>query len=98
MKARELVRRRVPMGENVFAEIALWQLDGSVPPSNHHYKYRLVLVVDGRCVLRYDNERGKGDHRHIGESELPYTFRTVEDLVADFFHEAKRWLNEHSDD
>lgn len=27
-------------------------------------KYSLARVADGACVLRYDNEAGKGDHRH----------------------------------
>jgi hypothetical protein len=34
--------------------------------SRHQYKYRLVLVVNDDCVLRYDNEAGKGDHKHVG--------------------------------
>lgn len=25
--------------------------------------------MDGNCVLRYDNEAGKGDHKHIGDDE-----------------------------
>jgi hypothetical protein len=32
----------------------------------HELWYRLALVVGGKCVLRYDNEAGKGDHRHVG--------------------------------
>lgn len=36
-----------------------------------------------RLVL-YDNERGKGDHKHIREVETPYMFTTPEALVADF--------------
>jgi hypothetical protein len=98
IKARELIRRRIPIGDNAFAEMALWQLGGPVPPCDHHYKYRLALVFGGRCVVRYDNERGKGDHRHVGESEMPYEFRTVDDLVADFFHDARRWIDEYRDD
>ncbi len=89
-KARALIRRRIPIGDNAFAEMALWQLGGPVPPCDHHYKYRLALVFGGRCVVRYDN--------HIGESEMPYEFRMVDDLVADFFHDARRWIDEHSDD
>lgn len=33
----------------------------------------------------YDNERGKGDHRHFQGIETPYDFRSVEQLMADFW-------------
>lgn len=41
-------------------------------------------MVDGVCVVRYDNERGKGDHRHYGDLEETYAFISVEQLAADF--------------
>lgn len=36
-----------------------------LPGSAHPFKYRLAFMVNGKCILRYDNERAKGDHRHI---------------------------------
>jgi hypothetical protein len=30
--------------------------------------YRLALVVDGERVIGYDNERGKGDHKHCASA------------------------------
>jgi Family of unknown function (DUF6516) len=59
--------------------------------SPHDYKYRLALVVDEVCVLRLDNEAGKGDHRHIGEREEPYTFVSVDRLIEDFWAAATTW-------
>jgi hypothetical protein len=56
----------------------------TIPPSDHPYKYRLVYVVDGQRVLGYDNERGKGDHKHVGKSEMPYNFVSPQQLMADF--------------
>jgi hypothetical protein len=48
-------------------------------------KYRLYYgLPDGTCVVRYDNETGKGDHRHCKGREQPYPFIDVETLVADF--------------
>jgi hypothetical protein len=48
-------------------------------------KYRLFYGnAKGECLIRYDNERGKGDHKYITGKEEPYTFRDVETLVADF--------------
>ena len=38
-------------------------------------------------MLRFDNETGKGDHKHIGNEEVPYVFTTLEQLVADFWTE-----------
>jgi hypothetical protein len=35
--------------------------------------------------LRYDNERGKGDHRHAGSREGPYRFNSPRDWMRDFF-------------
>lgn len=37
---------------------------------------------DGR-VFGFDSERGKGDHRHLGTKQFPYTFTTVEQMVED---------------
>lgn len=97
MKAVLLVRRRVVLSMNAFVEIVIWQVPEPAPPSNHPFKYRLAYVVNGRCVLRYDNERGKGDHRHIGFDESPYPFSTPERLMADFHADIKRWNDEHRD-
>jgi hypothetical protein len=51
------------------ARTVVWQLPRPVRGSIHPFKYRLALVVDEICVLRYDNEAGKGDHRHIRNKE-----------------------------
>ncbi len=98
MKAQQLVRRRVTIAENAFAELVIWQVSGPVPGSGHGFKYRLALVVDGLCVLRYDNEAGKGDHRHLGNTESPYSFSNPRQLVADFLEDVTHWRLEHSDD
>ena len=48
-------------------------------------------MVDEVCVLRFDNEAGKGDHKHIHDEEVPYAFTTLEHLVADFWNEIDKW-------
>lgn len=45
---------------------------------------------DGRRVIGYDNERGKGDHRHYGSREEPYVFSTAEQMVTDFLDDVER--------
>ena len=95
MKAVELIRSRIVYSEFSFAELVLWGLPKPLDGSLHKFKYRLVYVVGGECVLRYDNEAGKGDHRHFGGKEKVYVFTTPEQLVADFQNDIARWNNEN---
>lgn len=85
MKAELLLRERHSIRESAFAELLIWRVPWPLPGSNHWLKYRLALVVNGVCILRYDNETGKGDHRHVGAVETHYAFTTVEQLLADFW-------------
>ena len=96
MKAVELIRRRVVLASDAYAEVAVWHVPKPLPPSLHGFKYRLAYVVAGRCVLSYDNERGKGDHRHYGEMEEPYVFASPDQLMADFNADIARWNHENS--
>ena len=64
MKAQLLLKQRLVLSESTFAEIVIWQLPAPLEGSAHDYKYRLAYVVNGDCVLRYDNEVGKGNHLH----------------------------------
>jgi hypothetical protein len=95
MPATELLRTRVALSEVAFAELVLWRVPKPVPGSTHAYKYRLAYVVDGDCVVRYDNESGKGDHRHFGARERAYAFETPEKLLADFQADIARWNREN---
>ena len=98
MKARELFNRRVSVTEQAFAELVIWEVHQPIPGCAHRYKYRLAFVVAGVCVLRYDNEAGKGDHKHVRGREVKYRFVSVDKLVADFFEDVKRWRDENSND
>ena len=97
MKAIELVRTRIAFSETAFAELVLWQVPKPVAGSTHGFKYRLAYVVGGVCVVRYDNEVGKGDHRHFNGKESAYIFRTPDKLIADFQRDIARWNRENSD-
>lgn len=96
MKATELLRRRIPYKEVAFAELVLWQLPVPLPGSTHFYKYRLAYVVRGVCVVRYDNESGKGDHRHFKGKESRNTFDDVDRLLAAFQRDIERINREDS--
>jgi len=95
MNAVELVRTRITYSEAAFAELVLWQVPKPVAGSTHRFKYRLAYVVRDVCVLRYDNEVGKGDHRHYGDKESIYKLTTPDQLVADFQRDIARWSNEN---
>ena len=97
MRAVRLVDTRVVFSEVAFAELVLWQVPKAVPGSTHEFKYRLAYVVDGVCVVRYDNESGKGDHRHFDDKESAYTFKTPDKLIADFQRDIARWNRENRD-
>ena len=95
MKAILLWRARIAYSEIAFAELVLWQVPQPVRGSVHAYKYRLAYVVDEVCVLRYDNEAGKGDHRHSEDEETAYHFTTPEQLIADFQADIARWNDDN---
>jgi hypothetical protein len=95
MNAALQVRRRVILAADAFAEIVVWRVPEPDPPSTHEFKYRLAYVMGGKCVLRFDNERGKGDHRHFGGSETKYSFSDVDKLLVDFNADVERWNREH---
>ena len=97
MKAIELVRSRIAYSASAFAEIVVWQLPAALEGSAHLFKYRLAYVVGGECVLRYDNEAGKGDHRHVRRREYTYVFQSLEQLLADFQADVRRVRHEDRD-
>lgn len=92
MKAELIEKSRTVIDDTTFYEVVLWHLPARVPGSGHPFKYRLALVVNSECVLRYDNERGKGDHRHIGGVEEPITFTSLEALYDAFQTDMERIL------
>jgi hypothetical protein len=91
MKAELVLNERHILSENAFVELVVWRL--SLPPSGSHhtFKYRLALIVNGTCVLRYDNETGKGDHKHAGGDIIPYVFTTPKALIEDFWSDVDNW-------
>ncbi|HSB18170.1 MAG TPA: DUF6516 family protein [Bryobacteraceae bacterium] len=90
-----MLRRRVIVAADAFVEVAVWKVPEPVSSSTHAFRYRLAYVVGGHCVLRYDNERGKGDHRHTETTEAPCPFSTPDQLLADFAADVARWNHDH---
>lgn len=88
MKARLRYRIKEAYGRGVI-EAVIWEVPVPVRPSAHRIKYRLVYVIGGERVLGYDNERGKGDHRHLRGAEMRYVFKDVPTLLRDFLRDVK---------
>lgn len=84
MKAKLMYRNKV-ITETHITELVIWKLPDKTPDRPHGIKYRLYHGdKKGRCIVRYDNESGKGDHKHIGDKETIYQFVNVEQLIKDF--------------
>jgi hypothetical protein len=84
MKATLIFRLKHELDDGAVVEMVIWQVPRRIPGSRHEFKYRLNFGKDGRRIVGYDNERGKGDHRHVQGRELPYKFTSPETLIADF--------------
>jgi hypothetical protein len=93
MKATLIYRSKLTLQSGLLIEAVIWNVPVPVPPTTHGYKYRLVAIRDGVRLAGYDNERGKGDHQHVGNKEITYTFTTVEQLLADFLRDVKELEN-----
>ena len=91
MKAKLVYREKFIYEDGAVREMVLWQLPRKSAEKPYGLKYRLYYgLSDGTCIVRYDNETGKGDHRHLGEKEEAYPFKGVETLVADFLKDIER--------
>jgi hypothetical protein len=84
MKAALLIHERVLFEDGFLIEIKVWRVPEPVLPSGHGLKYSLFYGRGGIRIVGYDNERGKGDHRHYKQREQPYKFVSIEKLLADF--------------
>lgn len=84
MSAQLITRFKNVTSDGAILELVVWKVPTPVPPTHHGYKYSAVYVVNGVRVIGFDNERGKGDHCHIDNQEVPYTFTSVQQLIEDF--------------
>jgi hypothetical protein len=85
MRATLVFHQRIDYDDGAIVEMAIWRVSTPVPPASHTLKYSLFYGRPGVREIGYDNERGKGDHRHMQGVETPYRFSTVEQLMNDFW-------------
>ena len=91
MNAVLVARTKDVRSDGSIVEVVVWQLSAPLPLSEHLYKYRLYYGSGGVSRVRYDNERGKGDHRHVGEKDEGYDFTNIDQLLDDFERDIADW-------
>ena len=94
MKAIPLARTKEIRDDGTIVEVVIWELPDPLPPSTHLFKYRLFYGTPQEERVRYDNERGKGDHCHVAGKELTYDFVSVDQLLDDFEREVQNWSSQ----
>jgi Family of unknown function (DUF6516) len=91
VKAKLVAKTKEVRDDGSIVEVVIWDVPEPLPPSTHSYKYRLFYGTSGEDRVRYDNERGKGDHRHVSGKELRYEFTSIDQLLDDFEADVQRW-------
>jgi len=90
MKAKIHTQYKDELPDGSIVSIVIWVLPEKTIERPQGYKYRLnYSTIDGTTWVRYDNETGKGDHRHIGAIEIAYEFLSIEKLVRDFMRDVR---------
>lgn len=92
MEAELIQREKYPVSDTLIVELVVFRVPSPLRLSEHLYRYRLVLLENGKRVVGFDNERGKGDHMHIGQREEFYEFRSLAQLRKDFWMEVNKWI------
>jgi hypothetical protein len=67
-----------------FIQAVVWELPVPLRGSLHRFKYRIYFGMVGTCLVRFDNEQGKGDHKHVKGIESPYSVQRYSDFLEVF--------------
>lgn len=89
MKATRAFYDRGEFPDGAIVEMTIWKVPGPVPGCAHAFKYSLFYGYPDKRLVGYDNERGKGEHRHIKGREERYVFASVVKLVSDFLSDVR---------
>ena len=85
------MNRKLSRDDGSILQFVVWELLEPLSGSSHRYKYRFYYGRGGTDLVRYDNERGKGDHRHYDDREEAYTFISLDSLLQDFLQDVARF-------
>jgi Family of unknown function (DUF6516) len=89
MVARLIENQKLTLDDGSIIQIKIWRLPDVTVERPHGLKYSLFYGRPGERIIGYDNETGKGDHRHYREREESYRFTTFEALILDFMNDVK---------
>ena len=89
-KATLIIQDKLLFEDGAILAVKVWLVPAAVPPSHHPFKYSLFYGRPGHRLIGYDNERGKGDHRHLDGVENSYRLQSIERLLADFRADVER--------
>jgi len=90
MKALRIFHDKLLYPDGMIVEMTIWQLPETSKERPHGLKYSLFYGRVKQRIIGYDNERGKGDHRHYYDQEYSYRFKSVEKLIADFLADIEK--------
>lgn len=94
MKAIRIFYDKALLLNGAVVEMTIWRLPRPTLERPHGLKYSLFYGYYGQRIVGYDNERGKGDHKHLGELEFRYKFESVDKMIGDFLQDVERMKNE----
>lgn len=94
MKAVRIFYDKAVLPDGAIVQMTIWQLPDATQERLHGLKYSLFYGDDEGRIVGYDNESGKGDHKHIRDVQTRYKFISVETMVADFLADVERIRNE----
>jgi hypothetical protein len=90
MVAQLIENRKLTLDDGSIIQIRIWRLPGATAERPHGLKYSLFYGRAGERIIGYDNEAGKGDHRHYRGKEENYRFTTYEKLIGDFLKDVRK--------
>jgi hypothetical protein len=85
------MNRKLSRDGGSIMQFIVWELPEPLAGNGHRYKYRFYYGREGISIVRYDNERGKGDHRHYGDRQEPYTFIDLDTVLQDFLRDVAQF-------
>lgn len=87
MKAVEIFRQKTVLKHSDGARLAIFEVIVLKIPISAHYpegiKYSAWFSESGKTIFGFDNHKPKGPHLHIGEIEVGYVFRGINELRND---------------
>jgi hypothetical protein len=86
MSAKLILDTKTVLADGRIIQRRVWKLPRTTLERPYGLKFSLYCGKDGQTIVRYDNETGKGAHRHEGPQEIesPYAFVSLVQLLTDF--------------